>query len=372
MKIIVRILFYLLPLNLFAATNLIVNPDAESGDPIGAGWTVATGATDFCYGSGGRVLENQNDFPFAKAGSYFFYLGCNSSGEIYQNINISGNAASIDAGLQKFTFTGYTQSYSQTPMDAATITIEYRSASNVVLGSYTTGSTTNANTWVKYTSNNFTAPTGTRYIRIRLIATLNKPTSNDGYFDDLSLTTNIPIALPITLINFGAAPEGKKVQLNWTTSSESNNSFYTIERSSDAVNWEALKKVDGAVNSNTILNYTEWDYSPLEGKSYYRLRQTDLDGASTLSSIVVVNTSNTSGQIIIAPQPATDKLEINTGTVQDIQVDLLNSYGQIIKSVSSAETASVQLDVSAIEPGVYILNIVNNNIKETRRILISR
>src|ERR1700743_1482441 len=149
MKTIIGITLCFLSFNLFAATNLIVNPDAESV-PTSSGWTFAAGGTDYCYPSsgGGRVLENQGGFPVAKMGSYLFYVGCNSDGELYQDINVSGNAISIDAGLQKFTFSGYTQSYNQSGTDGAQIIVEYRSASNAVLASYNTGITYNTHGWV--------------------------------------------------------------------------------------------------------------------------------------------------------------------------------------------------------------------------------
>ncbi|MBK8674775.1 MAG: T9SS type A sorting domain-containing protein [Bacteroidetes bacterium] len=96
--------------------------------------------------------------------------------------------------------------------------------------------------------------------------------------------------LPIELIYFDATCDKEGyVDLNWSTASELNNDYYTIERSRDAVSFEQVKEVDAAVNSGNILAYNEKDESPILGTSYYRLKQTDLDGSFSYSKIVRVD-----------------------------------------------------------------------------------
>lgn len=97
--------------------------------------------------------------------------------------------------------------------------------------------------------------------------------------------TNIVI-LPIELLNFQAFRSGKVVELKWTTSTEINNNYFTIERSKDALNFEYVNTLRGAGNSNNILRYTSFDNKPYDGISYYRLKQTDYDGNSKYSYIV--------------------------------------------------------------------------------------
>ncbi|MBK6340946.1 MAG: T9SS type A sorting domain-containing protein [Bacteroidetes bacterium] len=96
--------------------------------------------------------------------------------------------------------------------------------------------------------------------------------------------------LPIELIYFDATCDKEGyVDLNWSTASELNNDYYTIERSRDAVSFEQVKEVDAAGNSGNILAYNEKDESPILGTSYYRLKQTDLDGSFSFSKIVRVD-----------------------------------------------------------------------------------
>jgi len=95
--------------------------------------------------------------------------------------------------------------------------------------------------------------------------------------------------LPIQLLNFNAVKNNQQVDCKWSTAIEFNNDYFTIERSKDAINFDPIGIVDGAGNSNIILNYSMTDYHPLTGINYYRLRKTDFDGHSTLSEIKAVN-----------------------------------------------------------------------------------
>jgi hypothetical protein len=97
-----------------------------------------------------------------------------------------------------------------------------------------------------------------------------------------------PNPLPIVLKSFTAKATATEVELDWVTSSEKNNEFFTIERSRDGVNFEAIAYVDGAGNSHTELKYKAIDSKPLYGLSYYRLKQTDFDGKFEYSKVETV------------------------------------------------------------------------------------
>ena len=83
--------------------------------------------------------------------------------------------------------------------------------------------------------------------------------------------------LPIELWYFEVLVVGEHVLLKWSTAAEINNDYFTIERSADGVLWEEIGVVVGAGNSFTPLYYHFTDQFPIEGSSYYRLKQTDFD-----------------------------------------------------------------------------------------------
>ncbi len=125
--------------------------------------------------------------------------------------------------------------------------------------------------------------------------------------EDFSIGSNSSLSpLPISLLKFEAVLEGQHaVAVSWVTASETNNDYFTVEKSPDGVNFEEVESIDGAGNSTRMLTYNSADYSPFTGQSYYRLKQTDFDGKFTYSNIVPINTGAQS-TLTVYPNPAAD------------------------------------------------------------------
>ena len=111
-----------------------------------------------------------------------------------------------------------------------------------------------------------------------------------GYIGDLNpwaISAN-STPLPVELMTFDAKAEGKHVRLKWSTASEINNDYFTIERAGkdNMDEFDFITNVNSQMNNSTVtLNYEAWDYNPLPGLQYYRLKQTDFDGQFTYSDI---------------------------------------------------------------------------------------
>jgi hypothetical protein len=95
--------------------------------------------------------------------------------------------------------------------------------------------------------------------------------------------------LPIELLSFTAENRSGDVLLKWETNSETNNEYFTIEKSYDANSFSVVTTEKGTGNSHSLLQYSVIDKEPYNGISYYRLRQTDFDGKFTLSNLVSIN-----------------------------------------------------------------------------------
>lgn len=110
--------------------------------------------------------------------------------------------------------------------------------------------------------------------------------------------------LPVELVAFTAKPEKNRVDLKWTTASEVNNDYFTVERTKDGSSFVEITKVDGAGMSSTSLSYSTADNDPLNGLAYYRLKQTDYDGNFRYSELVPVTFRKSIPLIVIYPNPA--------------------------------------------------------------------
>jgi len=109
-----------------------------------------------------------------------------------------------------------------------------------------------------------------------------------------------PIILSAEVVEFIATYRDteRRNAIEWKTASERYNDYFTLERSSDALNWVTVNQQDGSENSTTPLDYIYNDLEFESGKTnYYRLSQTDMDGKKTYFDIVSVDNHNVARRI---------------------------------------------------------------------------
>lgn len=159
--------------------------------------------------------------------------------------------------------------------------------------------------------------------------------------------------LPITLIHFkGTVIENGKNLLEWSTSSEINNDYFTIERSANASDFNAIRTINGAGNSNVQLNYNFVDDSPNAGINYYRLKQTDFNGDYAYSEIIAIN--NNLSDINIYTANSFLFIESNkTGMNGSIQI--FDALGRVIFSDKIA--SNTKISTANFSTGIYIVKI---------------
>jgi hypothetical protein len=176
--------------------------------------------------------------------------------------------------------------------------------------------------------------------------------------------------LPIELISFEAilTPE-KTVHLKWSTASELNNDFFTIERMNDDQQIEIVKTVKGAGNSSIILNYETYDEHPMSGVSYYRLKQTDFDGKfdySEWESIHLKDELNTEPILVenVYPNPFNTGFKVDFTLTEsgEVSTELINNNGQLVANNKLQGTSGFNSfsfdDVADLPPGVYYLRMI--------------
>ncbi len=188
--------------------------------------------------------------------------------------------------------------------------------------------------------------------------------TNNFYIGSINAST-----LPIQLISFTATLADGSVRLDWETGSELNNDHFTIQRSTDAANWEDVKTIKAVGNSSTDEFYTAYDENPLTGISYYRLQQTDIDGKISYSAIRKININQTA-TINVYPNPATNYITVSGVTNEKINIILFSNNGQRmnVPIVNSGNKSTIY--VSGVTPGIYFLQINHEGSLETRKISI--
>jgi hypothetical protein len=178
--------------------------------------------------------------------------------------------------------------------------------------------------------------------------------------------------LPVELVFFTASVADGQVKLNWETAMETNNDYFTIQRSKGGARWDSLESIPGSGNTNTASFYTAYDAAPYPGISYYRLVETAFGGSKIFSSVCVVNLQPSSSNIALYPNPATNRILITFPAPGQYTISLLNNLGQLVTDRIIGTGSNISLDVSHVPTGVYYLVIGQGNTRETREVLIAR
>lgn len=181
-------------------------------------------------------------------------------------------------------------------------------------------------------------------------------------------TVTISGSLPVTLISFTQQCNGNAVLLQWATASETNNKVFTVERSSNQVNWSAIKDLPGAGNSNIRVNYSYSDLSTNGASYYYRLKQTDLDGTTSYSAILKSDCSAAFPEIIITPNPGRDVFEIRNLPVRGV-LNITDMKGKLILPQVQYSGSTCRVSLAGFSPGVYAVTIYANGKATTKRLL---
>lgn len=188
---------------------------------------------------------------------------------------------------------------------------------------------------------------------------------NGGGFGVSCLTT--PVPLPIELLTFKGECKRDYVALEWTTLSELNNDYFTIERSSDAINFEVVTKIFGVGTSQQAINYTYEDKKIVQAVVYYRLKQTDYDGTSTYSGVIAVDCDNL-GKYLVYPNPAKDIVYITADDSNETtDVQLFDSKGSVI--FTSQFKINFSINTSSLSEGMYFLFLSNTKSTEIIKFL---
>ena len=180
--------------------------------------------------------------------------------------------------------------------------------------------------------------------------------------------------LPISLISFDANPmeDERGIKLNWATSYEENNEYFSIEHSTDGITFREVGIKDGIGNSSVVNTYDFIHKDLTIGTHYYRLQQMDYNGDFEYSNVVTATLRNNGGFISLFPNPTVDKVNIQVGTPfsKNAFFQLLNIQGQLVRTYNLPEDAhSFDLEMSDFPNGVYYIQLRLDNEITTHKII---
>jgi hypothetical protein len=210
--------------------------------------------------------------------------------------------------------------------------------------------------WV--TGNAFGADSLSGYVRSNGFYSIFLPTTD---YDHFTLGTYSKLnTLPVKLLYFTAIGDGNKVRLNWNVKDEQEVARYEVEESTNGTSFSRLNTVNSLQRAAWL--YTDYDFAPVDGWNYYRLKIFDIQGKFTYSDIRKVKFSKGLEQVKLFPVPAVDNLTVqlpssyvSTSTLQLFSID-----GKFISTLRPSST-NVQINVQPLAKGTYVIRIIKTD-----------
>ncbi len=173
---------------------------------------------------------------------------------------------------------------------------------------------------------------------------------------------NISAPLSVRLIRFYVIPSANDVMLHWVTSSETNNQYFAVERAPDGLHFMEIGQVPGNGTISQEQQYQFIDQLPLSGKSWYRLRQVDIDGKINYTPVLMISRDFKSlQQASIFPNPVIGTsvyLNFNAPQTGSQIFMLYNQGGVLLKQFSVnlvAGSQLVEIQTGPLPAGIYFI-----------------
>jgi hypothetical protein len=168
----------------------------------------------------------------------------------------------------------------------------------------------------------------------------------------LAKTPDLPSPLPVTLVKFKAKTlDNQRNLLEWSTTAETNNDYFEIQRSDDAQAFETIGVREGMGDTKTLVEYEYTDEKPFNDIVYYRLKQVDFDGTFAFSRIIAVIRKEEQHADYIFPNPTGSTVEVAAEGSDVAEVTIFDNGGRIVL----IEKSPSQIDVSELKKGDYIV-----------------
>lgn len=207
--------------------------------------------------------------------------------------------------------------------------------------------------------------------------------SSDGgltSYDFLCPDLNTPLALgssvtPVSFSGFDARCTNNGTVINWSTASEFNSDYFDLERSANGNDWTQVGRVKAAGTTSAAHDYRLSDLSG--GNAFYRIKQVDLDGHVTYTSIIRTNCQVNNMAMVIYPVPAHNMLNVVISSDKSLKTKLMviDGVGRVVRGMDVnlfKGNNKFQFDLKGLSSGEYLIRCSDPGIDLNRKFSIAR
>jgi hypothetical protein len=175
----------------------------------------------------------------------------------------------------------------------------------------------------------------------------------------LSTTVMVTGSLPLNFTSFTGIIKNNKAALSWSTTNEVNNKFFIVERSLNGRNFDSVGQVQAGNNTSNTYSFNE---NNTNATSYYRIKQVDINGSYTYSSVITLKNTGSSKDVTVYPTQATSTINyvLSSEAPATVTVQVYNITGQPVISQQATLMQGLNVrsvNVSGLVVGSYVLRI---------------
>ena len=178
--------------------------------------------------------------------------------------------------------------------------------------------------------------------------------------------------LPVELIYFASVCKDDIAYISWTTASEINNDYFTLEKSVDGLNFTFVATIAGSGNTSKVSTYEYIDLVEnfsSENSVFYRLKQTDIDGNFKYSEIAATRCLRPEFELVtIMPNPTHNFFTVFFNAPEsneDVLFEIRDMVGHLIQTAGAVTKTGgnvTSIDIGKFSPGVYFVKIINREV----------
>ena len=201
----------------------------------------------------------------------------------------------------------------------------------------------------------------------------------DDANEDIPTPLNFSIiaTLPVSVVDFAAAPTGKTVTVNCSLFNNDGTLQIQVQKSKNGVEFDDMT-TSSAEAANSIKQYRWVDNKPLRDNSnYYRLKFTKQDGSTFYTAIAKAVFAKTLVELQASPNPFVQavNVDVTLNTNEKINYNLINLNGKVVASGIKAGTIGANKitieNLTTLSPGIYLLQLTIGDEVYNRKIMKS-
>ena len=210
---------------------------------------------------------------------------------------------------------------------------------------------------------------GMRYLEIYGVDILDTSLSNSIQKANIKLINKgleCSQSLPIHFLNFNGINQNNINQLSWTTTKETFQPTFIIQRSDKGTYWEEIGTTSKPSNYSTQnVEYSFIDNNALNQGYFYRIKHVDIDNEYSFSKVIYITNVTSDNDVYIYPNPANNKVTIKSKSMLQLvnsKVTVINSLGVLLKNETLPSNG--EINISDLPSGNYIIELKNSTTEQ--------